>query len=45
MRTTQRDQGVSVTGVVVDAASGTGVFQPGAIPFVYTRAATGVKLD
>lgn len=44
MRTTQRDGGGVVTfgATVTDAASGAGVAQPGAIPFIFTREATGV---
>ena len=44
MRTAQRDQsGPTTFGADVnDAASGAGVAHPGAVPFTYTRTATGV---
>lgn len=44
MRTTQRDQGLPATlsATVNDAASGSGVFQPGSVPFVFTRTAAGL---
>jgi hypothetical protein len=43
MRTSQRDQGGVVTfdAAVSDAPSGSGVGQPGGIPFAFTRIATG----
>jgi hypothetical protein len=43
MRTTQRDQGGTTTfaASVIDAASGSGVAQPGAVPFTFTRTGAG----
>lgn len=42
MRTTQREGGyVTFNGYVKDAASGSGIAQPGNIPYTYTRTATG----
>jgi hypothetical protein len=44
MRSAQRDQGGTLTfgAGVADAPSGSGVAQPGGIPFTFTRTATGV---
>lgn len=44
MRTTQRDQAggiITFGATVADAASGSGVAQPGGIPFTFTRQAAG----
>jgi hypothetical protein len=50
MRTAQRDQGGTTTfgAVVSDAPSGSGVAQPGSVPFTFIRTGPGVytyKLD
>lgn len=44
MRTTQRDQAATTTfgAAVSDAPSGSGVAQPGSVPFTFTRTGTGV---
>lgn len=43
MRTTQRDQGGMTTfsASIVDAASGSGIAQPGGIPFRWVQSVTG----
>src|SRR4051812_13161222 len=50
MRTAQRDQSgyITFSGVIVDAASGAGIAQPGSIPFTFSRPQAGeydVKFD